>query len=698
MNTFKDLLFKKSYTSLKDDLIEDLINPLLGTAVLYDRAVGFFSSSWLREVSSGLSKFASNGGKARIVTSLKLSSDDWDAIKNGLIEEVINRQVFITIEELKKALEIETLSTLSWMVANEVLIFRFALPIGKLEGGIFHTKLSLFYDKEGNGVAVFGSQNDSFQATINEESLNVFTSWDFGKEYFLEHKRAFEEKWAGNSNTLITYTIPEASKKVIIEEGIKYCYPYKKIEHNIKHQKELRGYQEMAIQSWMENDCHGLFEMATGSGKTFTAISAAIRIYEQKKKLFLVVLVPYQHLVEQWYEELCNFGFKSIACYKSKDTWESKAYIEVKKFNTDWADKICLIATHATSCLEPFQQLMGCIKKEWMLIADEVHGLGSKKQQKALSPTARYRIGLSATPARWFDKEGTSVLYDYFKKTVVTYSLEDAIKDGALTQYEYSIILTELNDEEIYNYTKYTETITKLFAKKDKNKEEEEILETLCRKRAKIIGCAEEKINTFINLIKQHKEKAEREKQPYSHNLFFCYPGQHDIFLRELSNIGLKVHEFVHTVPQKERTKILDAFENGDIEGLVAVKCLDEGVDVPATRRAYILASSTNPREFIQRRGRILRKIKNKNLSYIYDFLVGPWTVENYDFNVAQSLLRRELPRFAEFNDNSYKKIYNIDKIKDVCEFFKMSKELFMKPWEVYADINENYSDLLIEE
>ena len=124
MNTFKDLLFKKSYTSLKDDLIEDLINPLLGTAVLYDRAVGFFSSSWLREVSSGLSKFASNGGKARIVTSLKLSSDDWDAIKNGLIEEVINRQVFITIEELKKALEIETLSTLSWMVANEVLIFR----------------------------------------------------------------------------------------------------------------------------------------------------------------------------------------------------------------------------------------------------------------------------------------------------------------------------------------------------------------------------------------------------------------------------------------------------------------------------------------------------------------------------------------------------------------------------------------------
>jgi hypothetical protein len=172
MFDFKDLKFKRTYSSLHDDLVTDLINPLLRESLRYDRAVGFFSSSWLKEVAEGLAIFAQKGGKARIVTSIKLSDDDWEAIQRGEVGDydiqcLIDKQIFSSIDELKEAIEVQTLATLSWMISQNILEFKFAIPIGRLQGGIFHTKSSLFYDSYNNGIAVFGSQNDSHQATLN---------------------------------------------------------------------------------------------------------------------------------------------------------------------------------------------------------------------------------------------------------------------------------------------------------------------------------------------------------------------------------------------------------------------------------------------------------------------------------------------------------------------------------------------------
>lgn len=710
MFDFKDIRLKRTYSSIEDDLISEIINPLLGQSLRYDRAVGFFSSSWLKEVVDGLAIFAQKGGKARIVTSIKLSDEDWEAIQKGEfgdfeIQSLIDKQIFSTIDELREAIKVETLATLSWMISQGILEFKFAIPTGKLKGGIFHTKSSLFYDSYNNGIAVFGSQNDSHQATLNEESLNVFTSWDFGKEYFNDHKEDFEKKWSGNSETLRTYNISEASRNKIVDAGSKYSCPYirkvlddKILQNNTNKDsvKKIREYQQRAIDNWIDNNYEGLFEMATGSGKTFTSISAASKLYELNGKICLVVLAPYQHLVTQWAEELEMFGFSPILCFKSSSEWQNIAYTELQKYKANIKNKVCFVATHSTSALNPFQEFVKTISSDWMLIADEVHGLGSKNRSIALFPSAKYRIGLSATPQRWFDEEGTERLINYFKKTIIEYGIEDAINAGALTRYEYTPVLIELNELELNRYEQLSNKIGILSAKKSRTQKEQEEFEFLCRQRAAVIGKAENKIPELVELVEQHRKEITDNGEKYLHNLYYCAPGEHKEVLKALSDIGVKVHEFVSDVPQKEREEILKAFTNGDIEGIVAIKCLDEGVDIPATKRAYILASSTNPREFVQRRGRVLRKSHGKNRAYIYDFFVGPWSLNQYSISTAQSLLRRELPRFSEFNSLNEKKYEAIKEVKYACEYFNMINEIDMKPWEVYNKIIANYSDLLI--
>jgi len=693
MKNFKDLDLKLNYSSLNCDLINVLINPILEISTRYDRAVGFFSSTWLKEVSSGLSNFAYNNGKARIITSIELSENDWLSIQKGNenIENLIVSSVFDAVEELKTALEEKTLETLSLIVSKNIIDFRFGIPIGRLRGGIFHTKLFIFYDYFGNGIAVFGSQNDSLQATRNEETLNVFTSWDFGKEYFQIHQKNFEEKWNGNNDTLKTYKIPEVAKHIIIRARTdKSFIQSSKNKNESTLKKPLRDYQKNAIEKWKENNYKGLFEMATGAGKTFTSISAAKELLNENRELFFIILVPYQHLVEQWFEELKENDFDAICCYSINTKWFNQANILIKEFDLKIRKKVCLVATHDTAITDKFQRLVSKISFNWLLICDEVHGLGSKIRRKALFSSANYRIGLSATPSRWFDEEGSKIIEEYFTKTIIKYSLKDAIAEGNLTEYDYIPILVELNDDEISNYEELTKKIFNLlkFKNNDKNNSVKEQLEILCRKRAHIIGTAENKIPELIELVKKHI----KENDSYTHNLFYCNPGEHRKVLKALSKAGLKVHEFVHTVSKDERIKVLNSFDKGEIQGLVAIKCLDEGVNIPSTQRAYILASTTNPREFIQRRGRILRLSPNKNVAYIYDFLIGPWDNFSSSFLLAKSLLKRELPRFLEFNDLSRRKNTVINIIYPFCKKYEMLKELYMEASEIYNNIiKEDY-------
>lgn len=708
---FSECYLKKTYSSMEDNISEDLIIPILSNAKRYDRAVGFFSSTWMKEVAKGLAIFAKNGGRARIVTSIKLSTQDWEAIQKGTLTDdkvnsIIETQINQTLEELQNNIETKTLATLSWMIKENILEFRFALPVGKLDGGLFHTKLAIFYDEIDNGVVIFGSQNDSHQAMINEETLSVYTNYTFGQDYFEDYVKMFEKKWNGFSDVLKTYSITEAMRNKIIESGIHYDCPYKpnqkSTKENTKKKKELRNYQQEAIDNWISNDYHGLFEMATGSGKTFSAISAAKKLYETNKKICLVVLAPLKHLVTQWAQELEDFEFNPVLCFEDSNKWQKEAYSQLQKYKIGLKNNVCFVATHKTATLEPFQEFINSITSDWMLIADEVHGLGAQNQTCALFPTARYRLGLSATPQRWYDEKGTKSLFDYFDKTVMEFNLERAIKgdengeNKVLTPYEYEPILIEFSAEELSKFENLTHKIGQIALYKDKTQDDIERLEKLCRDRAKVIGAAENKLPTLLELVKKHKYETEQRGEKYIHNLYYCAPGEHKQVLYELSKLGIKVHEFVAEV--KNRKEILESFAKGEIEGLVAIKCLDEGVDVPATKRAYILASSTNPKEFIQRRGRVLRQSPQtgKTKAYIYDFMIGPWTVNNYNLNTAQCMLKRELPRFSEFNSLNISKYEMQNKIRYACEYFNTINEMDMLPWDVYAKIKrENYTTVM---
>ncbi|MCP4763175.1 MAG: DEAD/DEAH box helicase family protein [archaeon] len=700
-DSLKKLKVKNTYSSLESGIIEEIIIPLLEKSVQYDRGVGFFTAGWLKKVTPGLLSFVKNDGKARIVTSIHLSKDDWNAIQTAdqvdQDELIVKSVLSYTIDKLKKELEFDTLAALAWLVRDGILEFRFAIPKKELSGGIFHSKLSIFIDSYGNGVALHGSQNDSIQASLNEESLSAFKSWDTGFDWYNEHRKRFNQLWNNQYPNLKVLKIKEAAKEIIIRETEHLPCPYSIFCHS-KEQKEkllkkpdfiqtliLRDYQKEAIFKWQKNARKGIFEMATGTGKTITAISAAVDVYKKENRLALIVLVPYIHLVDQWVEDLLKFGFQPIRCYESVNKWKFDAGNKIREFNAKLSDHICLVSTHQTSSMSFFRKMLSRLHEPYLLIGDEIHELGSVSYSKALADKATWRIGLSATPDRWYDEKGTGIIRNYFGDTVIQYELSKAIRENALTPYHYYPEKIDLTDEEIEEYLYLSKIIAQEYGKKVTDQSR---IANYLRKRADLIGRATNKIPHLIKILEEHRNKSKAKGKKFQHILLYCNKGTHREVLSAVAGIGLKVHEFVHDVPLKNRKRILKAFSSGEIDGLVAIRCLDQGVDVPATRRAYILASSTNPREFVQRRGRILRRSNKKQFAVVHDFVVGPWnTIHNFGKETARKLLLRELPRFAEFSLDAQNSQEARNMIWDSIETLDLIPYLRKRPWEVYKEL-----------
>ena len=705
--SLKDLDIKKTYSSLELNLVDEVVVPLLQGSVSYDRGVGFFTSGWLKEAANGLLAFVKNHGKARIVTSPNLSKQDWRVIQQADQERKDRLIAAISIDnaiiDLEKNLAFATLAALAWLIRDNILEFRFAVPQGSLAGGMFHSKLSLFVDQNGNGVALHGSQNDSIQASRNEESYSAFCSWNEGAKWYEEHRYRFDQIWANLYPQLRVLKVPEAEREKLVRFTEKYERPYPALpveDLDIKNaslggslqlSKKPRGYQQKAITAWAEQGRRGIFEMATGTGKTITAISAAVDVFQLEGRLALVVLVPYKHLVDQWVEELRSVGFQPISCYQSVDLWRRVAAESIREFNARLVDHLCLVSTHQTGSMEPFGKMLERINPPFLLLGDEIHELGAANYRKALFERAPWRIGLSATPDRWYDEEGTSVLRNYFGETVIKYELDQAIKDKALTPYQYYLEKIDFNTEEVAEYLRLSKLIAQMNSDAEKN---QLALEGLLRKRADLIGKAANKIPRLLEIVESHRRVCIRDGEKFQHILVYCNKGTHREVLAALAGLGLRMHEFVHDVPLTERRKILNAFSKGEIDGLVAIRCLDQGVDVPATRRAYVLASSTNPREFVQRRGRILRKADGKQFAQVYDFLVGPWnTTASLGKEVAKGLLLRELPRFAEFSLDAVNPQEARDAIWDTIMDLDLVASLRKRPWEVYQEMQQNKWD-----
>lgn len=437
---------------------------------------------------------------------------------------------------------------------------------------------------------------------------------------------------------------------------------------------QLRKYQESAIESFEKNNRKGILEMATGTGKTITALESINRHYRDNGRQFLVIIVPFLHLIDQWVKDFDLIGLKNyLTIANGKKNWHNDLKSQIWEFNMGFRNRVVLIGSYKSMGSEDFQMLISKVSDHRLLVADECHYIGTSTYKKTEFKHFDAALGLSATPRRWWDEAGSKRILDIFEEVVYEYTMEKAIDNAFLTPYYYFPKLVPLTEEEIGEYELFTIRIGKLVGQKHLTWEDQERLNKLLRRRAAILQKSEKKLPLLIRLIKEQENK--------KHTLVYCAPGEVNETVRAISDLGIKVHRFNAEVNNNERQILLSLFSRGEIEVLVAIKCLDEGVDVPATKNAYFLSSTSNPREFVQRRGRVLRLHEDKNSANIIDFIT---LQDGLKFNTFNSIAKREMPRFAEFSSLAINKYQEREPIRKLLAHYDLEMYLNIKPWKMY--------------
>lgn len=703
----RDLSLLPVYDSAECHIVDDLIVPLLLNTKTYLRGVGFFTSSWLRMVSHGLVQLVERGGHATIVVSPTLEAADWEAMLHGTRarhEEVLRNALDISISELLSTLEADTLNALAWMVAEDYLEFRFAIARDSQTTADYHDKVAVFEDEDGDMVAIHGSFNDTAKAALNGEAFSVFKSWNDGQRPFVQSHHSRLTSLAENRNLqFAVFQIPDAARMRLVNLRTTPSPPYRQslrestTSNLTRLSPVLRDYQQKALHAWLAAGSRGVFEMATGTGKTITALHCAQEKCDECGCLAIVVLVPYRHLVEQWREAAQRFNFTTATCSSDAPDWPVTVRQKRQALAVQAIRRLCIISTYDTASSPRFLNEVSRLPPEQtMIIGDEVHNLGTASRIAGLPQTPYFRLGLSATPQRWMDEQGTKRITDYFGPVCFTYTLEEAI-GRFLVPYRYEPVCINLEAQELEEYTELTAKIrTLMLGRWDWDEERSAALERLLERRALVVKAAHGKIPALMCILSKMIEEA-RTTDDVRHILVYCAPGHHrDVLSKLNAATGLRCHEFVHTTSVRERSLLLDHFATGAIQVLVAVKCLDEGVDVPPTRTAFLLASTSNPIEFVQRRGRILRQSTGKTEALVYDFLVVPPSERAIvPDETGASLLRRELPRFAEFARGSVNEYQARQCIWEYAVEYGLVDLLRLSPWDLYEELRaKNCADL----
>lgn len=682
----------------------------------------------------GFTKFLLNGGRCRFIINQILSEQDKAIILRGGQGADLPYPLS-NYEQLKASLDSEGIhffNCLAWLIAEkriEIVAIR-----AKNGQGIAHQKSGIFTDGQ-NDVLFSGSCNFTAMALLgNIENLSTRLSWDNNprdiaaieeeKAYFSEifDRRADFVEYInvedietaiqndfGNKdlNDLLTdeqTLIQKQKEKLITNPKFK-----KRLEILEKELEILRGtprfpfpegarqYQKDAYNEWLANDYKGIFAMATGTGKTITALNCVLEEYKKKKKGIYqaVVLVPTIDLAEQWEKEAKSFNIQSILKVTSKSDWQTELSNIVTLTRFGGSTSFFIICSYASFTKQRFQNYFQRLPKDTILIADEAHNMGSTGVLSVL-PTVhlKKRIGLSATPQRIYDAEGTATVEAFFNDTapyIYNFTVERAIKEGYLCEYRYFPHIVPLTEMELEGYVEISKKLFKFFDAKKGGYKQSDAVTRLLLQRKRIIQKAYHKLDTTQKILQERFD----EKGNLSYTFVYVPEGfstENDTSIEDEEDARL-LGQYVEAIAQidpsvsvepftsqtNDRVAILKAFKLGKIQVLASMKCLDEGVDIPRTELAVFCASTGNPRQFIQRRGRVLRTHGDKHLATIHDLIVVPFSattrnsVNNDTFSMERSLVRKELERVAHFAFLSINEYQTHQVLEDICTYYELS-------------------------
>jgi len=703
MESFKYLEIKQSYKTPKDDVISEFLVPVLEKSVNYDRSVAFFTSDSLTFLYEGLINLINLKGKIRLIISPQLNVEDIEIINKGYADRTSINDLILEKTEFK--IDDKNSQTTSYnklnnsilynLIKNNILDVKISFSKSKVKIALFHEKIGIAYDKNNDVIVFSGSMNDSKSAYYyNYETIDIFTSWK-DENRVLEKIKSFNDLWDRKDDNALVLDFSENLSVILKRKGASEINDEELFEQireitninfevaqkiGIPDEIKLYSYQIEAIENWEKQNFQGIFDMATGTGKTITAISAAANLYKNKKKLAVVVVCPYIHLIDQWSEDLTRFGFKPIEVYHQNENYLSYIINSVYEYRNKITDNLCIVVSNAS--YGKIKNMLDPLNSEMLLIIDEAHNFGAENLQNLLDESISYRIALSATIERFNDDDGTKKIIDYFGKKAIVFGLDKAIENNFLTEYYYYPVISTFSENELKLYKKISTEIAQCFIGEGVNKKLSEKGKILAQKRSRLVAGISSKITVLENLIKDFKND--------NHILIYCGAtkltdeddsGFDQKQIDVVSEMIWKKHRikyarFTSEEDNKTRSKIKRDFAEGEnIQALVAIRCLDEGVNIPEIEKVFILASSTNPKEYIQRRGRVLRKSKGKKHAIIYDFITLPRDFDKYE-NISQttldsekSLIRHEIKRIEEFyklaknKEESVNIIYELTKI-----------------------------------
>lgn len=603
----------------EDNLIEELYLPCLKWAERFDRGVGFFTTGWISYNIEGMSDFASRGGKIRLITSPILSNDDTDAIINSENNDAdaykkFETALFDNVKTLEKEMKEDILNAFSWMLYDGIIDMKFAIPCRRLEEGDFHDKFGIFYNNK-EALSFSGSINDSKHGFQNYESIKVFKTWSGTREYVEADVTRFEKIWGCKDKNLKIYTIPNAVKEKIFQLRTSKR-PYK------RGQSESNKWihQDKAVECFMEKE-HGILAMATGTGKTITAIKIMNRLFEERKIKRVIITMYGNDLLDQW-------AIQMREVYKNKQIhYHYGPHRRMNDFIMHPDEALLLVSREAnnlTKLLTLLDKAPGNYREDTLFIFDEVHGAGSSSFVENLTGKIspyKYRLGLSATPEREYDEVGNDFLQKEIGEIIFKFSLEDAIKRGILCEFNYIPLNYELTEAE---KQKKKKIIAAFSAKKEKGEPYDE--KDMYTQLALVNKTAINKIDEFEQVISSRPELLQK-------CIIFVQTMEYGLKLQE---VLIKYTDKYHTYYADDQKYNLVNFAEGKINCLLTCKKVSEGIDISSVTNIFLFASDRSRLVTTQRIGRALRldKTNPNKVANVIDFVLED--AEENDHNADQ--------------------------------------------------------------